>query len=142
MNRREGIVCMTGLSAFLLCGASSPTKCNSGQIGPSNGEVYGIAAGVAAGVTIGIVVLVEVHKSHHQIKGCVSSGPGGLQVDNDSNHKIYALTGVSSNVKVGDFVRVNCNKEKQQKGSSAIREFQVEKMSRDYGPCKVPTTQP
>jgi hypothetical protein len=137
MNRRAGIVCLTGLSAFLLCGASSPTTCK-GSIGPSNGEVIGIAAGIVAGLTVGTIVLVEVHKSHHQIKGCVSSGPNGLEVENDSDHKIYSLTGVSTNVKAGDIVRVKGDKEKQQKGGTANREFKVEKMSRDYGPCKVP----
>ena len=129
---------MASLSAFLLCGATAPVTCKE-NIGPSSGEVVGVAVGAAA-VVVGVVVLVEVDKSHHHVNGCVSSGPNGLQVQNESDHKIYALTGVSTNVKVGDIVRLKGNKEKQ--GSSPNREFQIEKMSRDYGPCKVPATQP
>jgi hypothetical protein len=141
MNRRAGILCLTGLSAFLLCGSTAPATCKE-NIGPSNGEVYGIAAGVAAGLTIGIIVLVEVHKSHHQIKGCVSTGPTGLEVENESDHKIYTLTGASTSLKAGDIVKVKGNKEKQPKGVTANHLFQVEKMSRDYGPCKVPAAAP
>ena len=141
MNRRIGIVSMVALSSFFLCGMqSTPTGCtntNQGHIGPSNGEVVGIGVGVIAGVVVGVVVLVEVNKSHHTIKGCVTNGPNGLEVQNESDKKTYSLLGVPSNVKVGDIVKVHGNKEKKEKGSAASQEFKVEKMSRDYGPCKL-----
>ena len=107
---------------------------------PSNGEVIGIGVAAVAVVVIGVVVLVEVNKSHHTIKGCVSSGPGGLEVLNESDKKVYALMGVPPNVKVGDVIKVHGKKEKQ----GGAQEFVVEKMSRDYGPCKaaVASSQP
>jgi hypothetical protein len=141
MNRRTGLVSMISLTSILLCGAYAPTSCqSSGSIGPSNGEVIGIGVAAVAVVVVGVVVLVEVNKSHHTIKGCVSSRPGGLEVLNESDKKVYALMGVPPNVKVGDIIKVHGKKEKQ----SGAQEFVVEKMSRDYGPCKaaVASSQP
>jgi hypothetical protein len=132
---------MAALSSFLLCGMqSSPTGCtnsNSGRIGPSEGEVVGIGVGVTAAVVVGVVVLVEVNKSHHTIKGCVTNGPNGIEVQNESDKKTYSLVGVPASVKVGDIIRVHGSKEKKEKGSTANQDFKVAKMSRDYGPCKL-----
>jgi hypothetical protein len=132
MNRRMGITSLAALSSLLLSAATSPSGCQ-GHIGPSNGEVYGAAAGIAAGVVVGTVVLVEVHKSHHTIKGCVTSGPNGLEVLNEEDKKTYPLTGVTANVKVGDVIQVHGSKEK--KDSSGNQDFVVEKMGRDFGQC-------
>src|ERR1035441_5429626 len=90
MLRRTGVVSMTCLAAFLLSGATATQSCNPPPqpIGPSTGEIVGAAVGVAAVVTIGTVALVEVHNSHHTIKGCVLAGPGGLQVQNMDNTHI------------------------------------------------------
>src|ERR1700722_6530149 len=102
MNRRTGIASMAALSSFLLCGAqSSPTSCkSSGSIGPSNAEGVGVTVAAAAVIVVGVVVLVEVNKSHHTIKGCVLSGPDGIQVENEGDKKIYALVSSPANVKV------------------------------------------
>ena len=72
MHRRRGIVCMAALGPLLFCGGSSLTGCASNtsnfQIGPSKGEVVGIAVGIVAVAVVGTVVLVEVHKAHHTMK--------------------------------------------------------------------------
>jgi hypothetical protein len=128
------------LFSFLLCGATSPDGCTSSspppQIGPSKGEIIGIAVGISAGVVVGVVVLVEVNKSHHSLKGCVTAGPDGLTLHTEGNSKVYALTGVPANVKVGDVIQVHGSKSKGQKDSAGDQDFAVEKMNRDYGPCK------
>jgi hypothetical protein len=137
MQRRKGLVAFAALSAFLLCGATSPTTCNSTQrIGPSTAEVVGIGVAVVGGIAVGTIVLVEVHKSHHRIKGCVTAGPDGLEVHNDGDQKVYALTGITTGVKVGDIVKLNGNKEKHQKDSAGDEDFMIQKISRDYGPCQ------
>jgi len=138
MQFRRGIICFLALSSFLLCGATSPTSCNSSQqqIGPSEGEVVGAAVGIVAVVVVGTVVLVEVNKSHHNLKGCVTAGPDGLTLHTEGNGKTYALTGVPANVKVGDVIKVHGSKSKGQKDSAGDQDFAVEEMSRDYGPCK------
>jgi len=127
------------VSSLLLSGAATQS-CNSsnyGDVGPSKGEVIGAAVGVGAGIAIATVVLVEVHKSHHTLKGCVTTSPNGLQVIGDSDGKVYQLSGVTTNVKVGDQVRLHGSKPKQ-KGSSD-RTFILQEIKKDYGPCKAPS---
>ncbi len=141
MQRRNGIVAFAALSSVLLSGASSPSSCsNSSSIGPSKGEVVGAAVGIGAAIAVGTIVLVEVHKSHHTIKGCVTAGPGGIEVQNERDKKIYALTGITANVKVGDIVQVQGNRNKDQKDSRGNGDFAVAKISRDYGPCRAATS--
>ena len=144
MQRRNGIVAFAALSSFLLCGAGSPSGCTSSGSGSNNipgtsiteGQAIGILAGSGAAIAVGTIVLVEVHKSHHTVRGCVTAGPDGLQVHNQGDQKVYALTGVTANVKVGDVVKLNGNKEKKQKDSAGDEDFMIRKMSRDYGPCR------
>lgn len=92
--------------------------------------------GIVAVIVVGTVVLVEVNKSHHNLKGCVTAGPDGLTLHSEGNSKVYALTGVPVNVKVGDVIKVHGSKSKGKKDSAGDQDFAVEKMSRDYGPCK------
>jgi hypothetical protein len=136
MQRRKGFIAFAALSAFLLCGATSPTTCTSKPIGPGVGQVVGVGIAVVGGIAVGTIVLVEVHKSHHMVKGCVTAGPDGLQVHNEGDQKVYALTGLTANVKVGDIVKLNGDKEKHQKDAAGDQDFMIQKMSRDYGPCK------
>jgi hypothetical protein len=138
MRHKRGIVAFVGLSSFLLCGATSPSGCtpSNEQIGPSKGEVIGIAVGIGAAIAVGTIVIVEVNKSHHTIRGCVTAGPDGIQVHNEGDQRVYALTGITANVKVGDIVKVKGNKNKKQKDSAGDEDFMVQKISKDYGPCK------
>ncbi len=138
MHRRSGFVSLAAAGSLLLCAANSTSGCNSssGHIGPGTGEVVGAGVGIAAAVVVGAVVLVEVNKSHHTIKGCVTAGPDGLEVQNQKDDRIYALTGVTANVKPGDIIQVHGSKEKGGKDSAGNQDFRVEEMSRDYGPCK------
>jgi hypothetical protein len=91
--------------------------------------------GIVAVAVVGTVVLVEVHKAHHTMKGCVTSGPDGFELTSDGDRKLYTLTGATAAVKAGDIVRVHGSKEKVEKNSSVPRDFMVEKINRDYGPC-------
>jgi hypothetical protein len=136
MHRRSGLIALGAASSLLLCAANSVNGCYSKPIGPSTGEVVGAGVGVAAAIAVGVVVLVEVNKSHHTIKGCVTAGPNGLAVENEKDHRVYALSGVTANVKPGDIVQVHGSKEKGEKDAAGDRDFKVEKLSRDYGPCK------
>jgi hypothetical protein len=137
MFRTTGTLTLAALSLFLLCGQTAPVACKD-QPAPSHtgAEVAGVA--VAAGVVIGTVVLVHVHNSHHNIKGCVVSGPGGLEVRSGSgtDAKSYKLTG-DTNVKVGDQVKLHGSKIKKDKNSTEDQTFTVEKLTKDYGACKV-----
>jgi hypothetical protein len=143
MQRRNGIIAFAALSSFLLCAASSPSGCtnsssNNNIPGTSitTGQATAIVVGSGAAIAVGTIVLVEVHKSHHTVKGCVTAGPDGLQVHNQGNQKIYALTGLTADVKVGDIVKLNGNKEKNQKDAAGDEDFMIRKIGRDYGPCQ------
>jgi hypothetical protein len=135
-RRQAGIVSLAAVSIFLLCGDTAPASCNQTQIGPSKGEVIGVGVAAVAVVVIGTVTLVHVHNSHHTIKGCVVAGPNGVQIRSDNGGKTYTLAG-STNVKVGDLVKVHGDKVKKVKGSTDDETFTVEKLNKDYGPCKV-----
>jgi hypothetical protein len=143
MLRGTGMVSMTCLAVLLQSGTTMQS-CNTTQqpasIGPSKGEVIGAAVGVVAIVVVGTVVLVEVHNSHHTIKGCVTSGPSGLQVQDADNTHIYNVTGVTTGVKVGDVVRLHGDKQKKVKGDPG-QGFVIQKINKDYGACKVPAPQ-
>jgi hypothetical protein len=137
MIRRTGVLSLVALTAFLLCGATDPNGCQSSgnsHIGPTGGQIAAAVAGVAI-VVVGTVVLIEVHKHHHNVKGCVLSGPNGIEVQTlGDNPTTYTLTGDASKVQVGDLVRLHGSKSK---GDSGDHIFKVQKISRDYGPCKV-----
>jgi len=133
-NRKFGIIAIAALAPFFLCGATSPTGCQP-QPKPSNDGIYATAAAVGGGIVLGAVILVEVNKSHHTVKGCVTSGPNGLLVRNESDNANYALVGVTATTKVGDRVKLHGSKDKKTKDSAGDRTFVVEKLTRDYGPC-------
>jgi hypothetical protein len=139
--RPKGAISLVCLTAYLLCGATAPQSCQSGQstsIGPSGGEVIAAAVGVVAVIAVGTVVLVEVHKSHHTVKGCVSNGPNGFEVTTDGDKpKTYMLEGNVASIKPGDLVRFHGDKVKKTKDSTADQTFTVQKINKDYGPCKI-----
>ena len=140
----RGAVLMICLTAYLLCGASAPQTCQTQQpvnIGPSGGEVLGALIGTVAVIAVGTVVLVEVHNSHHTVKGCVSAGPNGMEVTTDGEKpKTFMLEGNVASVKAGDMVRFHGDKVKKTKDSSGDQTFTVQKINKDYGPCKIATT--
>jgi len=140
MLRRTGILSILALTSFLLCGATDPNGCQSSStahIGPTGGQIAAVAA-IVGGVVIGTVILVEVNKSHHNVKGCVLAGPNGIEVQTlGDNPTTYTLAGDASKVRVGDLVRLHGSKSKVAKGDTGDRTFKVEKISKDYGPCKV-----
>ncbi len=82
LNRRFGFVAFAALAVLLCSGASSsPTACQSGSNDSSFGaEIVGAAVGVGVALAVIVVVLVDVTHGRHVIKGCVSSGPNGLEL--------------------------------------------------------------
>jgi len=146
-RRRMKKTVALAMASLIGCAAVGSTGCTSGiknsdlNFGPTGGQIALAAIGVSA-VVVGTVVLVEVHHSHHTLKGCVSSGQNGFQVQTQGDLKTYALTGDTANVKAGDLVRFHGNRMKKVKGSAGNPTFTVEKVSRDYGPCTVISAPP
>ena len=139
MNRRVRIIAMVALASFLLCGATAPEGC-APQPQPSHTGEEVAVVGIPVAIAVGVIVLVAVHSDHHTLRGCVSMGPKGLQVRTDGDAKTYNLIGVTANTRVGDVVKLHGSKEK--KDSNGDRAFVVEKMTKDFGPCKVQPVTP
>jgi hypothetical protein len=142
-KRRTEKMIAIALASVVCCVSVGPTGCTNGlndknfRFGPSGGQITAAAVGVGAAVAVTVIVIVEVHRSHHSLKGCVSSGPNGFQVQTPDDSKTYALAGDTANIKAGELVRLHGTKAKKVKGSPGDRTFTVEKINRDYGPCKL-----
>jgi hypothetical protein len=145
MNRRTEATSTLALFSLLLFSAEALTGCcttgqpcqSSGSLGPSNGEVIGIIAGTGVAITAGTVV--AVNHAHHTLKGCASTGPDGLELETDSDKKTYSLVGITTGIQAGEVVKLHGNKVKKHKDNPGHQEFLVQKVTKDYGPCKVLT---
>jgi hypothetical protein len=133
-NRRFGIAAFAVLTVLLCSGSTAPTGCPTGNIGPSNAEVIGGAVAIGVGIAAAIAIPIAIHNSHHNLKGCVFSGPNGLELQTGDG-KAYALEGDSAGVKVGDTFKVHGTRLKKAKGSNADQVFQVTQIKKDYGSC-------
>lgn len=146
-RRRTKKMVAIATASLVCCMGVGPTGCTNGLqnekigFGPSGGQVAAVAVGVGA-VVVGTIVLIEVHHSHHTVKGCVFSGQNGIEVQTQGDMKSYALSGDTANIKVGDRFRFHGTKLKKVKGSAGDQTFKVETISKDYGPCKLNTGKP
>ena len=125
MKRATAYTLVSLSSVFLL-----PAHVN--MVGPRTGEVVGIIVGVAAGITVvGILIYHASHK-HPSITECVASGADGLTLQNEKDKKVYDLSGDSAALRVGERFTLTGKKSKDSNGKPS---FQVEKLTKDYGPC-------
>jgi hypothetical protein len=120
--RRVTVVAL--LASFVCLGASSCTKTEIGL------SIAGIGAAV---VLTTVVVTHEVGNQRHTLKGCLISGPNGLEL-RTSDSKAYALEGELASIKVGDRVRLHGSKLKQ-KDAAKDQVFVVDKLGKNYGSC-------
>jgi hypothetical protein len=97
--------------------------------------VVGIAL-ISTAIGIGIYY---VARRNPTIKGCAVSGSGGVSLQNEGDQQTYLLIGDTAAIMSGDRVKVSG---KKRKGAPGSRGFLVEKVSRDYGPCKVALATP
>jgi hypothetical protein len=128
VHRRKGIACLAALGPIIVCTGISITGCTRGQ---EVGTVVGAAAIVAATT----VIIIEVNNAHHTLKGCVTGGAGGYELATLGDGKVYALSGATGDLKVGDILKVHGTKHRAGKDASRPRDFAVEKINHDYGPC-------
>jgi len=135
---RKNLIVTVALTSLLSCNLLPLSGCKGTgnfNIGPSGGEIAGVIIGAAVIVGGTTAILIHVNHSHHQVKGCVSSGPNGLEVQT-TDSKTWLLTGNTPNVQVGDLIKFHGTKLKRPKHSTGSPTFEVEKISKDYGPCK------
>jgi hypothetical protein len=133
----RSILAMVAVCALLV----STTDTAKAQIGVTRTQAGWIGFGVAAiGAGIGIGVFYAVHHGH-SLNGCALSGPDGLELQDRGDQQTYALIGEVAGIKPGDRVRVSGKKAKK-KAAGASQQFLVEKVSRDFGACKVQPATP
>ncbi len=100
----------------------------------TDGELLlvGIIA-VSAAVGVLLTVLILHHNQHNAaITGCVSSGPGGLRLADEKDHRTYKLTGDTTAIKAGD--RMSLRGNRMNDGDSFV--FQTWSVRRDFGACR------
>lgn len=120
-------------AAMFGCCQPNDPSCRNVSFGPSGAEVAGVT--LAVGAAVATVIAVEVHHAHHTLNGCVSSGPGGMQLHDHSGTKTYTLSGNTANLTAGDRVRLHGTRLKQPRHGRADPTFAVERRTKDYGPC-------
>lgn len=140
MNRPHEASCPAVLISLLLiptillsgcCQPGYPCQTSGGGFGPSKAEVIGVAIGVVAVAGVGTALVVN--HAHHTFKGCALTGPNGLELESNSEKKVYLLTGVTEGIKAGNLVKLHGSKKKQR--GETTPEVSVEKLVKDYGPC-------
>jgi NADH:ubiquinone oxidoreductase subunit K len=132
------------LPVLLLCVSlllfAEPAKAQiggiSGPIGISKSQATWIIVGiVAAGAAIGIGIYLVIHHNHDRsITGCAVSSGGSLSLQHEGDQRSYNLLGDTAAIKPGDRVRVSGKERKEY--PSGNHDFLVDKLAKDYGPCK------
>ncbi len=132
------ILAKVTICALLMTTTVTATAQSSTPIGGvTKADAVWIGVAVAAiGAGVGVGVYYAFHHGH-SLNGCVVSSAGGLELRNRGDQQTYALVGEIGGITAGDRVRVSGKKE--QKNSGGPQQFLVEKLSRDYGVCKVET---
>lgn len=128
-SRASRLQRISALAAFAALVCSGATSCSTTQIALSVTAIAAVGAGAAVGITL------AVENSDHTLQGCLISGPSGLEL-RTSDAKIFALEGDAATIKVGDRVKLHGSKLKKTKGSAGDQVFVVEKLKKDYGPCR------
>jgi hypothetical protein len=122
------------ITASLLCLAlllfPRPAKADSIQ----NAVVLASVGIAAAGAAIGIGVYYAIHHRSPAMTGCSSLSSDTLILRNEADQKIYTLAGDIADIKAGDRIKLSGKKDLDASGK---RSFLVDKVVKDYGPCKV-----
>jgi len=96
--------------------------------------VIGIVAVSAALVVITVVIVHESRKKR-TVTGCVISGANGMSVTDEKDKRIYALSGNTADIKVGDRVTLQ-GKNAKSKDAKAPLAWDVNKETKDFGACQ------
>lgn len=137
--------CLRTLAIQVMCASFLVTTTASAKaIATNPSDVYvtnnptklaEIGIGIAViGAGIGIGIYYGLHHNR-SLTGCSVAGSNGPSLLNEGDRQTYALIGAVGGIRAGERVRVSGKKQK--KDAAAERQFLVEKLSKDLGPCKV-----
>ena len=109
------------------------------NIGPSKGEVIGVAVGAVAALTVvGVVIYFAVRQP--RVTGCVASAPDGNLTlrGSGTGDQLYLLQNAPSTLQAGQRVKVFGHKTKD---ASKAKVFTIARVDKVYGACS-PSTGP
>ena len=130
---RTRLVSRSSLALGFCLILTPPASPQSGSIGPTKGQVIAAVAGAGAALgAAGYVIYHETHK-HPIVMGCLATNADGLSLTDEKNRKVYVLTGNLAALQAGEKVAI---KGKKSKDPSGKQFFQVEKLTKDLGPCQ------
>jgi len=89
-----------------------------------------VVVGAAIGVGITLLMLHGKHKNN-ALTGCVGSAPGGLNVTEEKDKRVYALSGDPPGLKAGD--RMTLEGRRKNSGNALV--FEVRSVTKDLGAC-------
>jgi hypothetical protein len=126
-----------GALALVLTGCCAPNapSCQNESIGPSEGEVVGVIVGVVAAAGVATAVLINVEHTHHNVKGCISTTPAGLEITDAKTRQRFLLSGATADLKGGSLVRIHGSRAKKPHGSTSDQGFVVQSLNKNYGAC-------
>jgi hypothetical protein len=129
------LICAELLATTDTAIARTPRPDSSVFLTNNPNKLLGISLGLAAaGAGIGLGVYFVVHHKHN-LTGCAATTADGLNLVTDGDKQTYALFGEIAGIKSGERVRVSGNR--NTKDATGLRRFAVERLSKDFGACKV-----
>ena len=120
------------LGLFVLTSANAQSSGTPFAIAPvSKGLVVGVIVGVVVvGVGAAFLAYYVLHNRGVAV-GCIAEA-GGKTTLVLSDKRVYSLLATGPPLPVGERVKLKCHKS----GPASAPLFQVEKVLKDYGPCK------
>jgi hypothetical protein len=89
---------------------------------------------VSAGVTLAVTLLI-IHEKHKRIRitGCVGAGATGMEVTDESDKRIYSISGDPAGAKAGERMTLEG---KRRKESLKMPVFEARRVMEDFGACQ------
>jgi hypothetical protein len=101
------------------------------------GKTALVAAAISAvGAAIGLGIYFAIRQSH-VMRGCVVTGPNGLELQKAGGDQTFLLLGAIKGVTPGDRIKVHGSRKKQVAGVTDRPSFVIDKVDKDYGTCPV-----
>jgi hypothetical protein len=122
---------------------SMPAEAQRPAIGPAppgkpiigTGTIVGVIAAAAAFVVVSTILVIHYSKKR-SVTGCVAAGANGMIVTKEGSNRTYLLAGNTVGIKPGDRMKLHGRKARSSGPEKALV-WDTEKVTRDYGVCKV-----
>ena len=130
-------LCMFAFApAFAQYGGGGSSGSGGGGVYTAPKGGYGSGAAIGAGVAAaaaGVGIAYFVLHNHGSLVGCVEQSTEGIKLITEKDKNTYALEGETAGLKPDERVHLKGKKSKDSSGSPT---FEVQKVAKDFGPCK------